>query len=112
MSHALVYDGQNVPENLELSRVCIGAVDKNSPVVSKASEPASLGSLVKIIDCPEHRDSLLTLLRKYREVIALPGESLGATDKAEHHVKLKFETKPLYVPTYRLLQSQKKIVDE
>ncbi len=57
------------------------------------------------MDYLEHRDSLLTLLHKYREVIALPGESLGATDKAEHHIRLKPGTKPVYIPAYRLLHS-------
>ncbi len=88
LSHALAYDGQIVPGPLDLSRAGIGAFDQNSPVASKASAPASIDSLVKIVDYPEHRDSLLTLLHKYREVIALPGESLGVTDKAEHHIKL------------------------
>ncbi len=93
MSHALPYNGQIVPEPLELSCACIGAVNQNLSSASKASQTASLDPLVKIMDYPEHRDSLLTLLYKYCEVIALPGESLGATDKAKHHIKLKPETK-------------------
>ncbi len=60
------------------------------------------------MDYFEHRDSLLALLHKYREVIALP----GATDKAEHHIKLKPETKPVYIPAYRLPHSLRQIVDK
>ncbi len=52
------------------------------------------------------------MLHKYCEVIALLGESLGATDKAEHHIKLKPENKPVYIPAYRLPHSLRQIVDE
>ncbi len=64
------------------------------------------------MDYPEHTDWLFTMLHKYREVIALPGESLGATDKAKHHVKLRHKTKPVFIPAYRLLHGQRQIVDE
>ncbi len=65
-----------------------------------------------MMDYPEHKDSLLTLLHKYREFIALPAESLGAANKAEHHIKLKPETKPVYIPAFRLSHSQRQTVDE
>ncbi len=112
LSHALAYDGQIVPEPLELSRACIGAVDHSSIVTSNSSVPASLDSLVKVMDYPEQRDSLFMLLHKYREDVSLPGESLGATDKAEHRIKSKLETKSVYLQAYRLPHIQRQIIDE
>ncbi len=58
LSHALAYDEQIVPEPLDLSRACIGAFDQNSSIASKESAPASLDSLVKVADYPQHVDSL------------------------------------------------------
>ncbi len=53
-----------------------------------------------------------TLLHKYSEAIALPGESLGAADEGEHHITLKSETKLVYIPAYRLQHSQIQFLDE
>ncbi len=52
------------------------------------------------------------ILHKYHEIIALAGESLDATDKAEHHIKLKLATKPLYILAYKPPHSYRQIVDE
>ncbi len=108
----LAYDGQVVPEPFEISCAYIGAVDQNSSAACKASKQTSLNSLVKVTDFPEHRDSLLTILHKDREVINLPGASLSATGNAEHYIKLKPETKPVYIPAFTLPYSQTQIVDE
>ncbi len=72
LSYALTYDRQIVPEPIEFSLACFGAVDQNSSSAFNVSEQASLDSLVKVMDYTEYRDSFLTLLNKYREVIALP----------------------------------------
>ncbi len=119
MSHALAYDGEVIPLPLELSRGCIDAVDQNSSAASKASETASLDSTVTVMDYPEDKNSLFNLLHEYRKVIPLPRESLGATGKAEHHIKskpetkpVKPETKPVHIPAYRLTHSQGQIVGE
>ena len=61
---------------------------------------------------PDLKAPLVGLLQKYRDVLALPGESLGATNKAEHHINMKENTLPVYIPAYRLPHSQRKIVDE
>ncbi len=45
-------------------------------------------------------------------MIALPGETLGATDGAAHHIRLKPDTQPVYVAAYRLLHSQKAVANE
>ncbi len=114
LSHALAFNEQVVPEPLKLtlSRAYIDAVDQHSSADSKASHPALLDSLVKVMDYPEHKGSLLTTQHIYREITTLPGEPLGATDKAEHHIKLKPDTKPVYIPAYRLPHSQRLIVGE
>ncbi len=54
----------------------------------------------------------MTLLGRYCEVTALPGERFGATDKTEHHIKLKPGIQPIYIPAYRLPHCQRQIVDE
>ncbi len=51
-------------------------------------------------------------MHQYRDVIALPGESLGTTDKTEHKIMVKPDTKPVCIPAYRLPHSQRQVVDE
>ncbi len=74
----------------------------------RTTQNLSLDSHVKIVDYPGLKTSLLSLLNKYRDVIALPGEPLRAkkkkkkNDKTEHHIKLKPHTHPVYIPAYRL----------
>ncbi len=48
---------------------------------------------------------------RYRDAIALPGESLGVTDRTAHDIRLKSGTHPVYVAAYRLPHSQKAAVD-
>ncbi len=64
------------------------------------------------MDYPELQSSLTDLLGQYRGVLAFPGEPLGVTDRAVHHVRLKPDTKPVYIPPYRLPHSQRTIVDK
>lgn len=66
---------------------------------------------VKIIDYPESRDDLLTLLANFQEVIALPGEQLGKTTLASHHIKLKPGAEPSFTPAYRLPHKHRNMVD-
>ncbi len=54
----------------------------------------------------------MSLLNKYWDVIAIPSEPLGATDKTEHHIRLKPNTQPVYIPAYRLPHSQMQIVEQ
>ncbi len=99
-----------MPEPVELPPTCIGAIN-HSPTSDKTTQDLSLDSHVKIVDYRELK-TLLSLLNKYSDVIALPGEPLGATDKTEHHIKLKPTTHPVYIPAYRLPHSQRQIVDQ
>ncbi len=110
LSRALAYNGRVESEPDELPQACVGTVS-HSPACDKTSQNSSIDSHVKVVDYPELRPSLLNLLNKYREVIALPGESLGTTDKTEHHIRLTPDTHPIYIPAYRLPHSQRQIVD-
>ncbi len=111
LAQALAFDGQVIPTPIQLPSVSVGAVHDSSASTEKSST-ASLESLVKVVDYPEHRPSLLSLLNKYHSVIALPGEPLGATSKAEHLIRLKSGAKPVYISAYRLPHSQRQVVDE
>ena len=66
---------------------------------------------MKVVDHPQGKPELLNLLSKYRHVIALPGETLGKTNLAEHHIALQPNTNPIYIPAYRLPHSQREMVD-
>ncbi len=52
------------------------------------------------------------VLEAHREAIALPGEPLGVTHCAEHHIKLKLGTNPVYINAYKLTHSQRELVLE
>ena len=108
---ALAFDKPVVSEPLELPSACVASVT-TAPTKQEDTPPQTLESLVTTQDYPELRPSLLQFLQQYRDVIALPGEPLGVTDKAEHHIKLKPNTHPVYIPAYRLPHSQRKIVEE
>ncbi len=111
LTQALAFDGQVMPAPIQLPSVNVGGVHDSSTSTEKSST-ASLDTLVKVVDYPEHRPSLLSLLNKYPSVIALPGEPLGATSKAEQLILLKSGAKPAYIPAYRLPHSQRQVVDE
>ncbi len=111
LSEGLAYDGQVASEPMDLpapilASVCT-SVGKDSMVQTQTLE-----SLVTVADYPELSSSLIQLLKWYRDVFALPGEPLGATDRAEHHIKLKPGTNPIYIPAYRLPHSQRQVVEE
>ncbi len=110
LSRALAFNGQVVSEPDELPQACVGIVS-HSPACDETSQSLSLDSRVKVVDYPELRPNLLNLLNKYRDVIALPGEPLGTTNKAEHHIRLKSNTHPVYIPAYRIPHSQRQILD-
>ena len=111
LSEALAYDGQVVSEPMDLPVPSTASVCASVSNESKG-QTQTLESLVTVADYPELSDSLIKLLKRYRDVFALPGEPLGATDRAAHHIKLKGGTNPVYIPAYRLPHSQRQVVDE
>ncbi len=48
----------------------------------------------------------------HRGAIALPGEPLGVTHCAEHHIELKPGSNPVYINAYKLLHSQRQLMEE
>lgn len=111
LGKCLVYDKKVVPEPSIMPRACVSSVSQ-SAVDTELGQAPTLGSLVNIVDYPDMRPALLDLLGKYRNVLAFPGEPLGMTDRAKHHIRLKPNTKPVYIPAYRLPHSQRAIVDD
>ncbi len=65
-----------------------------------------------MVDYSELKGPLLNLLHRYHDVIVLPGEPLGATGMTEHKIRVKPDTKPVYIPADRLPHSQRQIVGE
>ncbi len=101
LGRALAFDGQVLPEPLELKHTPVGAV--NQPCAGdKIRQASSLGSFLKVGDYPELKGPFLKFLHQYRDVIALSCESLGTTDTTEYKVRVKLDTKPVYIPAYRL----------
>ncbi len=60
---------------------------------------------------PELKSSLTDLLGQYRHMLSFPGEPLGINERAVYRIRLKTDTKPVYIPAYRLPHSQRIIVD-
>ncbi len=46
------------------------------------------------------------------ELFARVKPALGATSLTEHNIKIKPGTRPIYIPAYRLLHSQRQVVSE
>ena len=111
LGEGLVYDRKVVPEPLEFPNACVASARESCGDIERGQVP-TLSSLVNVVDYPERKHSLLELMGQYRDVIALPGEPLGATDRTEHHIQLLKGTKPVYVPSYRLPHSQREVVNK
>ncbi len=111
LGKCLAYNLKVVPVPLEFPTACVFSVHKSS-VDTELGQPPTLRSVVNVVDYPEMKHSLLELLERFRDAIALPGKSLGVTDRTVHHIRLKPGTQPVYVASFRLPHSQKAIVDE
>ncbi len=53
----------------------------------------------------------LQVLEMHRPAIAFPGEPLGITHCVQHHIKLKPCSNPVYINMYKLLHSQRQLVE-
>ncbi len=60
------------------------------------------------MNCLDLKSSLMDLLGQYHSVLAFLGEPLVVTDRAVHHIRLKADRKPLYIPAYHVPHSKKK----
>ncbi len=110
LGDGLVYDRKVVAKPLEFPMACAAAV-RSSSDIERGQRP-HLSSFVNVVDYQELKHSLLHLLENHRSAIALAGEPLGATDRAQHIIKLKDGTSPVCIPTYRLPHSQREIVNQ
>ena len=63
------------------------------------------------VDSPENNHDLIRVLNKHRKAVALSGEKLGRTDVIEHRNNLIDNSKPAFVPNFRLPVSRKNIVE-
>ncbi len=73
---------------------------------------SSLEPFIKVAHYIEIKPTLSQVLEMQREAIALPGEPLGVTHCAEHHIKLKPGSNPIYINAYMLPHSQRQPVEE
>ena len=90
----------------------VAAVSTQSAHANPAELYTQLGAHVKELDFPDARPRLLDILMTQRQALALPGEPLGVTDRVTHHIDLKPGTSPVYVPSYRLPHSQRKVAHD
>ena len=75
-----------------------------SGTAANAREPCNGNRLSRV---KEHTDSVAE-----KASLRFCPTRLGATDRAEHHIKLKPATNPVYIPAYRLPHSQRRVVEK
>ncbi len=110
IGQVLVYDRQ-VASEPELSSVYASAISSQSHDAT-AQRSASLVPFIKVAHYSEMKPILLQVLEMHRGAIALPGKPLGVTHCAEHHIKLKPGSNPVYTNAYKLPHSQRQLVEE
>ena len=111
LTKVLIFDRKVVPESCDIPEACVAPVLSSTPDTEPGKAP-TLSSFVTDVDYPQAKHSLLDLLNRYRDVVALPGEALGTTNLTEHVIKLQPNVTPIYVPAYRLPHSQRGAVEE
>ncbi len=111
LDQCLVYDKPVISEPVEFPVDYVAAVGSQK-VDSLNRHSSSLESYIKIAHYTEMNPTLLQVLETHVEVIALPGEPLSVTYCAEHHIKLKPGSNPVYRNAYKLLHSQRDLVQE
>ena len=92
----------------------ISTLSVNESVFMSLSEQTNNNSLEKelgTVDFPENNPDLMRVLNKYRKAVALTGEKLGRTDVIEHRINLIDNSKPAFVPNFRLPVSRRNIVE-
>ncbi len=85
---------------------------QSAPSCTSAELATQPGAHVKVLDFSETRSRLLDVLTTHRQALALPGEPLGVTDRVTHCIDLKPGTRPVYVFSYRLPHSQRKVAHD
>ncbi len=103
-----VLDLSSTEEPLPLPVAGVNA--QNADVTDLTDVMAHLRPHVNVLDYPKAKAALLNLLAQHRQAIALPGQPLGVTNKVIHHIALKPGAQPSYVPSYRLPNSERQVV--
>ena len=63
-------------------------------------------------DIPYDKEELTKTLIEFQDVIAFNGDTLGQTDLIQHRIEVSKGVRPMYIPSYRVAHSQKKVIDE
>ena len=97
----------------EYTKAAIMTIQNDQHKATNVSEEDIRNELSPFVECDdEHRESLLKLLAEFRDVLALPGESLGRTDLISLSLKLQEGIKPISLTPYKIPHSQEAILDD
>ncbi len=110
IGQVLVYDSQIASEPEVLPSVYISAISNQSHDGTAQQSP-SLEPFIKAAHYNELKSTPLQVLEMHRKVISLPGKPLRVIHCAEHHIKLKPGSNPLYINAYKLPHSQRQLVE-
>ncbi len=96
-----------------LTNVFISYPLNSTRKLRKEKCPADLQIVPKhigaILDMPDVAEYLLT---RFHEIITLPGDPLGSTTLVQHHIPLKPDTAPVYIPAHRFPHSQCQVLEK
>lgn len=111
LCQCLVYGRNVAPEPAEYPSAQVSGIT-SACQASPEQDTANLEAFLKVAHYSEIKPTLVQLLEHYRGALALPGEPLGVTQCAEHHIKLKPNTNPVYINAYKLPHSQREVVQQ
>ncbi len=99
IGQCLVYDRQVASEPEELPSAYVSTISSQTHDAA-AGQLSSLELFIKVAHYIKMKPTLLQALEMHRESSVLPGEPLGVTQCAEHHIKLKPGSNPVYINAY------------
>ena len=104
--------GQLFCEGIILEHPLIGITESAFCAITGLEDDEKLSKELKQVDFPQAQTELITLLKKYRNIVALSGEKLGGTNVGEHKILLEPNAKAFFIPNYRLPISRREIIEE
>ncbi len=111
LGHCLLYDKNIIPDPIELPTEYLSSISSLTGN-HKEGNNDDFEQYVKVPHYPETRATIINVLKKYREAVAFPGDQLGVTTYAEHNIKLKPNTNPIYINAYKLPHSHRETVQK
>ncbi len=96
----LLFDRQVASEPEDLPSVYVSAISSQTHDAAAQRSP-SLEPFIKVAHYNDLKSTLLQVLEMHRGTIALIGEPLGVRHCAEHHIKLKPGSNPVYINAYK-----------